>query len=109
MPEPADEELPFHVRFDADSGEVVVMMTYGNPPRQTMRRKTYASQEALAVAIAGHHHESYLQARLANELASAAITHLGADPGRLQQAIRALSDPTSKVPVGAILRGEKRP
>ncbi|GHF62459.1 hypothetical protein GCM10010218_49910 [Streptomyces mashuensis] len=109
MPEQAADELPFRVRFAPETGEVVVMMTYGNPPRQTMRRKTYDSTEALAIAIAEHHHESYLQARLANELAAAAITHLGADPGRLQKAVRALSDPTSTVPVGSILRGERQP
>ncbi|WP_189455913.1 hypothetical protein [Streptomyces abikoensis] len=109
MPEQDADELPFDVRFDADSGEVVVMITYGNPPRQTMRRKTYASQEALAVAIAEHNHEAFLQARLANVLASAAINHLGTDPGRLQRAVRALSDPTNTVPVGSILRGERQP
>ncbi|MGI5338881.1 hypothetical protein ACQEVS_16535 [Streptomyces sp. CA-181903] len=109
MPEPAAAPLPFHVRFDVGTGEVVVMMTFGNPPRQTVRRKTYASTEALAIAIAEHHHESLLQARLADELATAAITHLGADPGRLQQAVRALSDPTSTVPVGSILRGDPQP
>ncbi|MFC5724119.1 hypothetical protein ACFP1Z_28520 [Streptomyces gamaensis] len=108
----ADEtggRLPFSVRFDAASREVVVMMTFGNPPRQTMRRKAFSSLEAVAVAVAEHHHEAFLQATLAGELASAAIAHLGADPGRLEEAVRALSDPASTVPLGAILHGEKQP
>ncbi|WJV51732.1 hypothetical protein [Streptomyces flavofungini] len=109
MPEIAPDELPFRVGYDMDSGAIIVWMTFGAGPRQTTRRKVYTSLEATVIAVAEHQHESFLQARLANELAHAAITHLGADPKRLQAAVRALSDPASTVPVGAILRGDSRP
>ncbi|MCY0940177.1 MULTISPECIES: hypothetical protein [Streptomyces] len=33
------------------------------------------------------------------------MTHLGADPTRLETAVRALSDPTSNVPLGTLLHG----
>ncbi|WP_055522808.1 hypothetical protein [Streptomyces graminilatus] len=105
MPEPAPEQLPFRVEFDAAKGEIVVAMTYGVPPQQTMRRKAIPSLEALAVAIAEHRHEAFLQTRLAQHLATAAVQHLGVDPVRLDAAVKALADPTSTVPVSQILRG----
>ncbi|MFD4943558.1 sugar nucleotide-binding protein [Streptomyces sp. NPDC058409] len=37
--------------------------------------------------------------------ASAAVRHLGADPARLDAAVKALSDPTSNIPVSHILHG----
>lgn len=105
MPEPAPVQLPFRVEFDAAKGEVVVAMTYGIPPQQTMRRKAIPSLEALVVSIAEHRHEAFLQTRLAQHLASAAVQHLGADPARLDAAVKALSDPTSNIPVSQILHG----
>ncbi|MGW0885378.1 hypothetical protein [Streptomyces sp. NPDC002671] len=105
MPEVPAEQLPFRVAYDAAAREVVVWMTFGNGPKQTTRRKTFLSLEALAIAVAGHRHEAFLQSRLANTLIQAAVTHLGADPARLEAAVRALSDPTSTVPLGRLLYG----
>ncbi|WP_200259823.1 hypothetical protein [Streptomyces sp. HSG2] len=105
MPEVPAEQLPFRVVYDAAAREVVVWMTFGNGPKQTTRRKTFPSLEALAIAVAGHRYEAFLQSRLANTLVQAAVTHLGADPSRLEAAVRALSDPTSTMPLGTLLYG----
>lgn len=105
MPEVPAQQLPFRVAYDAASREVVVWMTFGNGPKQITRRKTYPSLETLAIAVAGHRYEAFLQSRLANTLVQAAVTHLGADPARLETAVRALSDPTSTVPLGILLYG----
>ncbi|MEU5437239.1 hypothetical protein AB0G73_28205 [Streptomyces sp. NPDC020719] len=109
MPESAPDQLPFRVGYDMDTRDIIVWMTFGAGGTQTTRRKVYTSLEATVVAVAEHQHEAYLQARLANELAGAAIKHLGADPQRLKAAVQALSDPTSTVPLGAILHGEATP
>lgn len=109
MPEAPAEQLPFRVEYDAQTREVVVWMTYGTGPKQTTRRKMLPSLEALAIAVTGHRHEAFLQSRLASALAQAAVAHLGADPGRLEAAVRALSDPTSTVPLGTLLHGSSPP
>ncbi len=105
MPEPAPGHLPFRVEFDPAKRAVVVWMTFGNPPRQTTRRKEIGSLEALAAEMAIHRHEALLQTRLAQTLQAAAVQKLGADPQRLEAAVKALSDPTSTIPVSQILRG----
>ncbi|MET8183930.1 hypothetical protein [Streptomyces sp. NPDC005336] len=105
MPDVPAEQLPFRVEYDPKTREVVLWMTYGTGPKQTTRRKTLPSLEALAIAVAGHRYEAFLQSRLANTLAQEAVTHLGADPGRLEAAVRALSGPTSTVPLGTLLHG----
>lgn len=74
--------------------------------KQTTRRQVIPSPEALAIAVAAHRHEALLQGRLANSLVSAVIGHLGANPARLDNAVRALSDPTSTVPLGTLLHGK---
>ncbi|MFD4144093.1 hypothetical protein [Streptomyces sp. NPDC058572] len=104
MPDPAPVPLPFRVEFDPATREVVVWKTFGNPPHQTMRRKGIGSLEAIAAEVAIHRHEAFLQHNLAQTLASTAVQHLGADPQRLEAAVKALSDPTSTVPVSQILR-----
>jgi hypothetical protein len=110
VPEPLPAQLPFRVEFDVSTGQVVVWKTYGIPPRQTMRRKEIDSLEALAAEVAIHRDEAFLQHNLAQTLASAAVQHLGADPGRLEGAVKALSDPTSTTPVSQILhRGTVAP
>ncbi|MYX27444.1 hypothetical protein GTY75_12410 [Streptomyces sp. SID8381] len=93
------------MNYDERSGELMVWMTYGSGPKQTTLRKTITSLKALTIAVAGHRYEAYLQNRLAYTLAQAAVTHLGADPARLEAAVRALSDPTSIVPLGSLLHG----
>lgn len=105
MSEQAQDQLPFRLGHDSESGGIIVWKTFGNRPRQTVRREVIPSLEAAAVAIATHRHEAYLQGRLAHDLAAAAVEQLGADPGRLEAAVRALSDPTSTVPLGALLHG----
>ncbi|WP_055531177.1 hypothetical protein [Streptomyces graminilatus] len=105
MPDVPADQLPFRVAYDAKAGEVVVWMTYGSGPKQTTRRKAIPSLEALAIAVASHRYEAFLQNRLAHTLAQAAVAHLGADPARLEAAVRALSDPTSNVPLGTLLHG----
>lgn len=102
-------QLPFRIEFDAAQREVVVAMTYGDPPHQRVRRKTIESLEALVTAIAEHRHEAFLQTRLAQHLASAAVQHLGAEPARLEAAVNVLSDPTSTTPVSQLLRGTPPP
>ncbi|MBT2398270.1 hypothetical protein [Streptomyces sp. ISL-100] len=92
MPEVPAEQLPFRVAYDAAARKVVVWMTFGNGPKRSTRRKTFPSLEALAIAVAGHRYEAFLQSRLANTLVQAAVTHLGADP-------------TSTVPLGTLLHG----
>jgi hypothetical protein len=59
MPEQVPVPLPFRVEFDPAKREVVVSMTYGVPPHQTMRRKVIGSLEALVIAIAEHRHEAF--------------------------------------------------
>lgn len=109
MPEQPPVPLPFKVEFDAAKREVVVSMTYGAPPQKTTRRKAIDSLEALVIAVAEHRHEAFLQTRLAQTLAETAITHLGADPTRLNDAVRALSDPTNTTPLGTLLYGPPPP
>lgn len=105
MPEQIPVQLPFRVEFDPAAGEVVAVMTYGVAPQQKTRRQVFGSLEALVIAIAEHRHEAFLQTRLAQTLAQAAITHLGADPGRLNAALHALADPTNSTPLGTLLYG----
>jgi hypothetical protein len=99
------EQLPFRGEYDERTRELVVWVTYGSGPKQTTRRKAIPSLEALAIAIAGRRYEAFLQGRIAHTLTQAAVTHLGADPARLEAAVRALSDPTSTVPLGTLLHG----
>jgi len=99
------QQLPFRVDFDQATGQLVLTMTFGVPPKQTTRTTTLPSLEQTAVEVALHRHEAFLQHQLAAALTDAAVRHLGADPGRLEQAVRALSDPASTTPVGRILRG----
>ncbi|MDJ0347181.1 hypothetical protein QMK19_38840 [Streptomyces sp. H10-C2] len=105
MPESAPVQWPFRVGFDMETREVIVWMTFGAGPKQTTRRMTITSLEALAVAVAEHRHEAFLQRGLADQLVRAGVTYLGADPTRLEAAVKALSDPTSAVPVSRVLRG----
>ena len=109
MPDVAPAHWPFRVGFDVETREVIVWMTFGTGPKQTTRRTTITSLEALAVAVAEHRHEAFLQRGLADQLARAAVTYLGADPGRLESAVTALSDPTSTVPASQVLRGTSPP
>lgn len=101
----AAAQLPFRVECAPGARELVVWMALGHGPKQTTRRRSFRSMEALAVAVATHRHEALLQRQLADALVSAAVEHLGADPGRREEAVRALSDPTSNVPLGISLRG----
>lgn len=105
MPEVPAQQLPFRVAYDAAAREGVVWMTFGSGPKQTTRRKTFPSLEALAIAVARHRHEAFLQSRLASTLVQTAVTHLGADPAGLEAAVSALSDPTSTVALGTLLYG----
>lgn len=105
MPDLTPEQWPFRVGFDMETHEVNVWLTFGAGPKQNTRRTTISSLEALAVAVAEHRYEALLQRGLADQLARAAVTYLGADPGRLEAAVAALADPTSTVPVSQILRG----
>ncbi|MCY0940178.1 MULTISPECIES: hypothetical protein [Streptomyces] len=52
MPDTPAQQLPFRVEYDERARELVVWMTYGSGPKQTARRKTIASLEALAIAVA---------------------------------------------------------
>ncbi|SFD01845.1 hypothetical protein [Streptomyces aidingensis] len=108
MSDSSASAMPFRVEYREDSGEVVVWMTFGAGPKQTMRRKVFTSLEALVVAVTEHRWEAYLQSSLARELTQAAVDHLGANPQRLQQAVLALSDPASTVPLGELLYGPGR-
>jgi hypothetical protein len=74
-----------------------------------MRRKVIGSLEALVIAIAEHRHEAFLQTRLAQTLAQTAISRLGADPARLNAAVRSLVDPTNATPLGTLLYGTPPP
>lgn len=109
MSDSAAGQWPFRVGFDMDSREIIVWMTFGAGPKQTTRRTTIGSLEALAIAVADHRHEAFLQRGLADQLIQAAVTYLGADPGRLESVVRSLSDPASTVPVSQILRGTVPP
>ncbi|MEU6442490.1 hypothetical protein [Streptomyces sp. NPDC047046] len=109
MPEGTPSAFPFRVEYDRTAQTLVVWKTFGNPPHQTVRRTAIPSLEALAVEVAIHRHEAFLQHHLAKSLASAAVQHLGADPGRFEAAVAALSDPTSTTPVSQILAGGAPP
>ncbi|MGC5264064.1 ATP-binding protein [Streptomyces cyaneofuscatus] len=100
------EQMPFRVEYDQGTRELVVWVPLGQGPQQITRRKHIGSLEVLAIAVAAHRHEAFLQRRLADSLVSAAVAHLGADPGRLETAVRELADPTSTVPLGTLLRGD---
>jgi hypothetical protein len=105
MPEQAPDQMPFTVEYREGTREVVVWMTFGAGPKQTTRRRTFESLEALVIALTEHRHEAMLQNSLADTLADAAVTYFDADPDLLQAAVRALSDPTSTVPLGTLLYG----
>lgn len=107
LSEPAGEQLPFTVAFNAQRRQLVVEMTYGQEPKQTRRHQRLASVEAVAFSIAENLNESRLREALADQLAAAAVENLGADPVRLREAVCALSDPTSIVPLGSILHGPR--
>ena len=98
-------QLPFHIGFDSATGQLVLAMTFGVPPKQSTRTKVIRTLDQVAVEIALHRHEAHLQQLLTQYLAEAAVRHLGADPARLEAAVKALSDPQSTTPVGRILRG----
>jgi anti-sigma regulatory factor (Ser/Thr protein kinase) len=105
LSEPAGDQIPFTVAFDAQRRQLVVEMTYGQEPKQTRRHQRLASVEAIAISIAENLNESRLREALAGQLAAAAIESLGADPVRLREAVCALSEPTSTVLLGSILHG----
>ncbi|MGW3657219.1 hypothetical protein ACWD6R_16660 [Streptomyces sp. NPDC005151] len=102
-----EEQLPFRVVFDPERGQLVLMMTFGVEPRQRVTSTLIAGAEAAAVQIALNRHEARMRARLADAIAEAAARFLGVDPQRLEAAVAELSDPTSTVPVGTILSGER--
>ncbi|MGW3824533.1 hypothetical protein ACWEAF_20025 [Streptomyces sp. NPDC005071] len=101
---PAAEPMPFRVTFDQERGQLVLMMTFGVQPRQRVTSDLISSAEAAAVQIALNRHEARMRAHLADAIAEATTRFLGADPQRLEAAVAALSDPTSEVPIGSILR-----
>ncbi|GAA1894311.1 hypothetical protein [Streptantibioticus ferralitis] len=105
LPETTPRQLPFQVEYREGTREVVVWMTYGTGPDQTMRRTAFASPEALVAAVAKHRYEAFLQHRLAQALADAAVRHYRLDPARLEAAVRVLSDPTGTVPLATVLFG----
>lgn len=80
---------PFRVEYREKTREVVVTMTYGVGPQQSTRRTTLDSLDALAAAVAEHRHEAFLREGLARALMGVAVTRLGADPQRLDAAVRA--------------------
>ncbi|MFE2870941.1 hypothetical protein [Embleya sp. NPDC059259] len=80
---------PFRVEYREETGEVVVSMTYGIGPKQSTRRTTLDSLNALITAVAAHRHEAFLREGLARALMGVAVTRLGADPQRLDAAVRA--------------------
>ncbi|MEY9840508.1 hypothetical protein [Streptacidiphilus sp. EB103A] len=98
-------QLPFHIGFDSATGQLVLSMTFGVPPKQTVKSQVIRTLDQVAVEIALHRHEARLQHLLAQHLADAAVRHFGADRARLEAAVQALSDPDSTTPVGRILRG----
>ncbi|MFJ7949513.1 hypothetical protein ACIQ6K_38880 [Streptomyces sp. NPDC096354] len=103
----AGDQLPFRVAFDHERKELVLMMTFGVEPRQRVTSQLIAGAEAAAVQIALNRHEARMRTHLADAIAEATARFLGVDPQRLEAAVAALSDPTSTVPVGAILSGER--
>ncbi|WP_431047133.1 ATP-binding protein [Streptomyces sp. P1-3] len=109
VPEPLPQQLPFSIVFDTAKQELVLWTTHGVPPRQTTRRKAIPTPVDLVIAVAEHRHEAYLQTRLAQHLAGAAVQHLGLDPDRLETAVRSLADPTRKVPLETLLHGTPPP
>lgn len=109
MGETPSEPMPFRSAYGEAAGQRVVWMTYGSGPKQTVRRKEVGSVEALAVTVARHRCEAVLQGRLADELTRAGVEHLGADPARLQAAVRALLDPACSVSLNTLLHGPTPP
>lgn len=103
MPDPVDQELPFRIAFDADSGTVVLWVTVEQRRGKSVRRIEVPSLEALTVAVAEHERESRMHRLLAEGLVQAAVDHLGADPVRLYAAAAQLQDPASTIPLGAML------
>lgn len=97
-------EMPFRVTFDQERGQLVLMMTCGVQPRQRVTSDLIPSAEAAAVQIALNRHEARMRAHLADAIAEATTRFLGADLQWLEAAVAALSDPTSAVPIGSILR-----
>jgi hypothetical protein len=97
-------QLPFDVRFDADRGQLELTMTFGVPPQQKTRTCAIPTLEQAAVEIAPHRHESRLQQLLVQALINAAILHLKTDPRRLEEAVLALSDPSSLPAMGRVRR-----
>ncbi|MEE4490129.1 hypothetical protein [Streptomyces sp. BE230] len=104
--DPVAEQMPFHVVFDHERGQLVLMKTFGVQPRQRVTSELIPSAEAAAVEIAANRHEARMRAQLADAIAEAAARFLGVDPQRLEAAVAALSDSASAVPIGSILRGE---
>ncbi|MDX2849299.1 hypothetical protein PV342_12670 [Streptomyces sp. PA03-3a] len=104
--EPGDQ-VPFRVAFDPDGGQLVVMVTVGVPPRQRVTSSVIPNAEQAAYEITLHRHEARLRMQLADMIAEAAVRHLGVDAQRLEDAVAALSDPASSVPVSSILQGER--
>ncbi|MFG3403640.1 hypothetical protein [Streptomyces sp. NPDC048142] len=109
MGETPSEQMPFRIAYDETARHLVMWMTYGSGPKQTIRRKEVGSVEALAVTVARHHYEAFLQGRLADELTRAGVDHLGADPARLEAAVRALLDPACSVSLRTLLHGPTPP
>lgn len=103
------EPMPFQITHDESARQLVVWMTYGSGPKQTIRRKEVGSLEALAAAVARHRYEAFLQGRLATELTRAGVDHLGADPTRLEAAVRALLGPGCPVSPGTLPYGPTPP
>ncbi|WP_327349676.1 hypothetical protein OG772_20565 [Streptomyces sp. NBC_01321] len=104
-----EEQMPFRVSFDSERGQLVLMLTFGVQPRQRVTSELIPSVEAAAVQIALNRHEARMRAHLADAIAEATTRFLGADPQRLEAAVAALSDPTSAVPIGSILRVDGAP
>lgn len=109
MGETPSEPMPFQIAYDETAGQLIVWMTYGSGPKQTVRRKEVGSVEALAVTVARHRYEAFLQGRLADELTRAGVDYLGADSARLQAAVRALLDPACSVSLSTLLHGPTPP
>ncbi|MFF0626759.1 hypothetical protein [Streptomyces sp. NPDC004296] len=103
MPEGSCARLPFQIEFRQASGELVVWQSYGSPPDEKTKRKVIGSVEALVGAIYEHRYEAFLHSRLAQALLYAGITHLGADPARVEAAIKVLADPSDTTPVSEVL------
>jgi hypothetical protein len=88
-------------------GQLVMMMTFGAPPKQRTSSTIIPSLEVAVREITLNRYEADLRGQLAQTLADAAVKHLGADRDRLEAAVESLSDPTSTVPISSILRGNE--